>query len=380
MITVDSLRPWDGYPRDIAPTLTELAKHAVSYTRAYSVSSYTAMSLGGLLSGRYPSELERSGWFFSSYPDEVTFFPETLQRAGVRTLAGHAHWYFDKKSGFRQGFDDYRLVDGLVEDKKKAVEITSPQHLALAVAMLADPANTAGQFFAWFHFMDPHDVYLEHDGIDFGKRARDRYDGEVLFTDQHIAKLLEFVHAQPWSARTAIIVSADHGEAFGEHKMSRHGFELWNVLTHVPLMIQVPGVAPRVVAEPRGAIDLAPTIFELLGVPPDPAFQGTSLVPEIEGAAVGDRDVVIDLPKTSDNFRRRALVWQRYKLLALDDDFRFELYDLVDDPGETRELHAQLPAVFADMKKRYQAASRRIHDVCPKMRDKLKGKRPEKPC
>jgi choline-sulfatase len=381
LITVDSLRPWDGYPRDIAPNLTAFAKDAVVYSRAYSISSYTAMSVGGLLAGRYPSELERSGWFFSAYPDEVTFFPELLQKAGVRTIAGHAHWYFDSKSGFRQGFDAYRLVDGLVEDKKKAVEVTSPQHLELAVAMLSDPANTSGQFFAWFHFMDPHDVYIEHDGIDFGKRARDRYDGEVLYTDRHIAQLLQFVRDQPWGDRTAIIVSADHGEAFGEHKMSRHGFELWNVLTHVPLMIKVPGATPQRIDVPRSAVDLAPTIFELLALPPEAGFEGVSLVPEIIGAAPPEpRDVIIDLPKTSDNFRRRALVWDRWKILALDDDFRFELYDLIDDPGETRDLHAKKPDVFKMMKQRYQAASQRIHEVCPKMRDKLKGKRPEKPC
>ena len=373
--------PWAGYPRDIAPYLTAFEKKCVSYERAYSISSYTAMSVGGLLAGRYPSELQRSGFFFSAYPDEELMFPELLQQAGVRTLAAHAHWYFDTKSGFRQGFDVYRMVDGIVEDNKKAVEITSPKHLALAQEILGSKSDTAGQFFAWFHFVDPHDLYLEHDGIDFGKRARDRYDGEVLFTDRHIGKLIDFIEAQPWGERTAIIVTADHGEAFGEHKMSRHGFELWDVLVHVPLMVKIPGAPPRHITTPRSAIDLAPTVLELLGLPPSPGFQGKSLASEIRGEAEPEpRAVIIDLPRTSDNRRRRALVWDRYKIIALDDDFRFELYDLVADPGETIDLRHRDPVHYELMKARYLEASKTIHDVCPKMRDKLLGRRKERPC
>src|SRR4051794_14653553 len=135
MISIDSLRadmPWAGYPRAIAPVLTAFEKTAVSYTRAYSISSYTAMSLGGFLAGRYPSEVARSGYFFSAYPESVVFFPELLQKANVRTLAAHAHFYFDQKSGFRQGFDDYRIVPGLVQDNTTDKNVTSPQHLELA--------------------------------------------------------------------------------------------------------------------------------------------------------------------------------------------------------------------------------------------------------
>src|SRR5262249_52195814 len=93
MITVDSLRadmPWAGYERPIAPNLTELEKHAVSYTRAYSLSSYTSMSLGGLLGGKYPGEMKRDGNFFGKYRDNP-MFPEKLHAAGIRTLTAHAH-------------------------------------------------------------------------------------------------------------------------------------------------------------------------------------------------------------------------------------------------------------------------------------------------
>jgi choline-sulfatase len=386
VISIDALRadmPWAGYPRDIAPNLTALEKQAVSYTRAYSLSSYTAMSLAGLLSGRYPSELDRNGFFFSMYPDGVEMFPELLQKAGVRTLGGMAHFYFEKKAGFHQGFDDWRMVDGITVNNKTDESITSPQHLELAKAMLSDPKNTREPFFAWFHFMDPHDKYRSHPGFpEFGVGGgRDRYDGEVYFTDHHVGKLLEFVRAQPWAARTAIVVTSDHGEAFGEHDRTRHGFEIWEPLVRVPLFVVMPGVAPRRIDVPRSAIDLAPTFCELLGVAPSPAFQGKSLVAEIRGEEQPEeRDVVVDLPRTSDNWRRRALVRGNYKITAYDDDFKFELYDLVTDPKELVDLRRKDPQTFDAMKKRYKERVQTIHEVCPTRTDILKGKRPEKPC
>src|SRR6187402_1715274 len=97
VLSVDSLRadmPWAGYPRAIAPRLTELETRSVSYTRAYSISSYTSMSLGGLLGGKLPSEMKRNGFFFGKYADDNLMFPELLKQKGIRTMAAHAHSYF----------------------------------------------------------------------------------------------------------------------------------------------------------------------------------------------------------------------------------------------------------------------------------------------
>ncbi|WP_437339221.1 sulfatase [Sorangium sp. So ce394] len=385
VISIDSLRadmPWNGYERDIAPRLTAFEKKAVSYTRHYAISSYTSMSVGGFLAGRYPSEVERSGYFFGNYPDSVLMFPELLQKAGVRTMTAHAHFYFDQKAGFRQGFDVYEIVPGLSADNTTDRNVTSPGHLELAIKMLSDKANTSGTFFAYFHFLDPHDVYMTHEGIEpFGKRARDKYDGEVKFTDMHVGKLLDFVAQQPWGKDTAIIITADHGEAFGEHKMYRHGFEVWDVLTHVPLMIQAPGgITPRRIDVPRSSIDLAPTILDMTGAPPEPSFPGKSLVPELYGASAETRDVIVDLPRTSDNDRRRALISGRHKLIAYGDDDAFELYDVVADPGETKDIKREQGAVFEAMKAIYRERSAAIKDVCPKNTAKLKGKKKNKPC
>jgi arylsulfatase A-like enzyme len=379
LVTIDSLRadmPWTGYARDIAPNLAAFEKKAVDYTHAYSISSYTAMSLAGLLAGRYPGELERSGYFFSSYPPSVLMFPELLRKAGVRTMAAHAHFYFDKEhGGLHHGFDVWEIVKGITANNKTDENITSPQHLALALKILGDKANTDKPFFAWFHLMDPHDEYMPHPGIGpFGKSGRDKYDAEVAFTDQHVGKLLEFVASQPWAKDTAIIVSSDHGEAFGEHKMHRHGFELYEMLVRVPLLLWAPGVTPRHIDEPRSAIDLAPTILDLEGAPPEPSFHGKSLVPELYGKPAEPRDVIVDLPRTSDNDRRRALIHGHVKIIAWGDDYSWELFDIADDPLEEHDLKKKDPALFAEMKQRYKDAMKDVKDICPKHTDKLKGK------
>ncbi len=375
LISIDCLRadmPWAGYPRAIAPRLTALEAESVDFTRAYSMSSYTSMSLGGLLGGKLPGEMRRDGYFFGLYGKGNALFPELLQAAGVHTLAAHAHGYFNG-SGLEQGFDRWEVIPDLKWNNTTDENITSPRLEALAEKLLAEPAAAKGHFFAWFHFLDPHDRYLPHPGIGpYGTTGRDAYDAEVTYTDGFVGKLLDFVAAQPWGSRTAFIVTGDHGEAFGEHHQYVHGFELWENLVRVPLFMVVPGVAPRHVDQRTSAIDLAPTILDLLGVPIDraarvdggvPGFEGQSLVPALLGGTPAPRDVVIDLPATSDSDRRRAIVHGDLKLIAFSNDTYFQVFDLADDPGE---LHPIVKGDdFTAMVKRYRAFEETVHDIPP---------------
>lgn len=360
--------PWAGYPRAIAPRLTELESKSVSYTRAYSISSYTSMSLGGLLGGKYPSSMTRSGFFFGKYADANVMFPELLHDAGVRSVAAHAHSYFGG-AGFQQGFDVWEIVPGLVFKNTTDINVTSPKHEEIAEKLLSDPELETKRFFAWFHFLDPHDQYVSHekDGIPpYGKTLRDRYDAEVTFTDRYVGKLLDFVATKSWASRTIIVVTADHGEAFGEHGQYVHGFELWENLVRVPLFFVIPGVAPRRIDAPRSAIDLAPTFLEMLGAPPSADHEGKSLVAELtapSSSAVEERDVILDLPMTSDNDKRRALVSGREKIIAFGAAQALKYFDLEKDPGETSPvLRGER---FDAMAARYRERSRAISEVAP---------------
>ncbi len=377
LISVDCLRadmPWAGYEHPIAPVLTVLEKRSVSYTRAYSLSSYTSMSLGGLLGGRYPGEMKRDGNFFGKYRDNV-LFPERLQKAGIRTLTAHAHLYFQKgAAGFDRAFDSYELVPKLKWNSTTDENVTSPDLERIAERLLGDPANTSGRFFAWFHFLDPHDQYQRHPGIElYGHKARDLYDGEIAFTDGYIGKLLDFVDKQPWGARTAVIVTADHGEVFGEHGQWRHAFELWEPLVRVPLMFFLPGAEAKHIDVRRSHIDLAPTILDLMGVPPSD-MEGQSLVSEIYGKGEAPpRDIVIDLPRTSDSDRRRAIIHDHYKLIAFGDDVRYQVFDIDADPEEAVSIQKTDRAKFDEMVALYKAKEKEIKDVGPYACRTLKG-------
>jgi arylsulfatase A-like enzyme len=268
-ITVDSLRadmPWTGYERKIAPNLEKLAKEGIVYTNAYSPSSYTAQSVAAYLSGRPASTLYRAGWFFTGYNQSNQFFPELLQKNGIRTLGWHAHMYFARGKGLEQGFDVWDLVPGITFNPNTDEHVTSEKMTKLGIELLGKPENTGKQFFAWAHYMDPHDEYKKHpESPDFGKKNRDRYDSEVFFTDLWIGKLLEFCAKQPWWKKTAVIISADHGEAFGEHDMWKHAFDVWQVLVRIPLIMKLPGAEPLRIDARRSMLDVTPTILELMG-------------------------------------------------------------------------------------------------------------------
>jgi arylsulfatase A-like enzyme len=226
--------------------------------------------------------------------------------------------------------------------------------------MLAKPANVGGpaRFFAWFHYFDPHLPYVPHPGapdlraLDSSKVARARvpYDEEVWFTDQQLGRVLAYVASQPWGADTAIVLTADHGEAFGEHNHVGHGREVREPLVRVPLLVYVPGVTPKRVTVKRSHIDLAPTIMELTGapLPSDRSLRGTSLLGDVvaePGAPLPERDVYIDMPEGPFNEMRRALVTGGSPGTKLVDvgGRRYELYDLAKDPNEEKNLADDKP-------------------------------------
>jgi arylsulfatase A-like enzyme len=380
LITIDSLRadmPWTGYPRAIAPNLTRLAEQSVVYPNAYSVSSYTAKSVAALLSGRYPSTLYRTGWFFAGYAKSNRFFTELLQEKGIRTLAWHSHLYFGRGKGLEQGFDEWHVVPGITFDAQTDPNVTSPKMTALGIELLGKPENSGKRFFAWAHYMDPHDEYVKHkESPDFGNKNRDRYDSEVFYTDLWLQKLLDFCRQQPWWKDTALIVSADHGEAFGEHGMYKHAFELWEVLTRIPLIVHAPGAAPRRIEQRRSVIDLTPTILELLGVERPDDLVGRSLVDEIYGAKPPDvrEPIVSELAEDSHNPQVRAIVNGDYKLIVYGDPpLSYLLFNLKDDPGETKNLVKEQPEQLATMKELYRTTYANIPTIKPYGGMKLKS-------
>lgn len=360
MVTVDALRndmPWNGYAREIAPNLTKLARQGALYTHHYALASYTAKSVAGMLSSRYPSTLYRNGVFFTTYPQSNLFLAEVMHEKGIRTMGWHSHLYFGRGKGFDQGFDIWEIVPGITFDPQTDNCVTSSKTTELGIKLLGDPANTGKQFFAWTHYTDPHDVYVKHtESPDFGNKNRDRYDSEVYYADLWIGKFLDWAEKQSWWKNTALIISSDHGEAFGEHGMYRHAFDIWEVLTRVPLIIVGPGIEPIQIDERRSQIDLAPTILDLMGIPIPEQFMGKSLIKEIYGIEkpANREPIILDLPADTNNPQRRAVIEGDYKLTVYDAGYTKRLFNLKTDPGEEKDLAKDEPETFAKMVALYE--------------------------
>jgi arylsulfatase A-like enzyme len=373
-ITVDTLRPDLGfmnYGKPTSPNLDKVAEKATIFDHAYSMASYTGKAVGPMLIGKYPSETITDFNHFNTYFDANTLVSERLKSAGVRTFAGMCHWYF-KSCNLRQGFDvwDTSAIPPGMGDNDNV--ITSPGMADLALKLLKRPENVppsedvpdggasdAGdkpevapkRFFAWFHFFDPHAQYVAHEGSpDFSGKgqyaaARALYDQEVWFTDKHIGRVLDYVASQPWGNDTAIIMTADHGEAFFEHGMAWHGAEIWEELIHVPLFVYVPGAEPRRVPQKRSHIDVVPTILELMGVPlpEDDSLRGKSLLDDVYLPKDGEheeRDVYVDMPQGPYNQPRRAVIYGPSPGIKLihSGGFNYQLFDLSADPDEKKDL------------------------------------------
>lgn len=359
--------PWSGYARAIAPSLSQLVAESSVWGNHRSVSSHGPQALAALLSGRYPSSLYRSGAALATFGTDDLFLPEALQKKGIRTLGVQGDAYFDKGRGFEQGFDVWQVVPGAGPGAEQAAHGAADQQAARLIELLGQPQNTGHQFFAWAHFMDPSEPYASHPGLpEFGKQPRDRYDAELLFTDRAIGKLLEFARRQAWWERTAVIVTGDHGAAFGEHGMSKASGELWDVLLQTPLLIHAPGARPVRVEAARSQIDLAPTVLELMGLPRAPEFLGQSLLPELYGATAAPRPVLLfELCEDSDNPGLRALVVGDDKLIVPTAGGDERLFNLKSDPRELENLAESKVGKLQALAVRFEREWSRIPSIEP---------------
>jgi choline-sulfatase len=399
LITVDTLRPdlgFMGYDNPTSPNLDKVAEKATIFERAYSMASYTGKAVGPMLIGRYPSETLTDFSHFNTYFESNTFVAERLHDAGIRTFAGMCHWYFKHPTGLKQGFDvwDTSAIPPGMGDNDNV--ITSDRMGDLALKLLKRSENTLGiedpgdagapgsspspndadggspnpnqlaasspsagdagagkphRFFGWFHFFDPHAQYVGHEGAPEFKAkgnfasSRILYDQEIWYTDKHIGRVLDYIASQPWGEETAIVMTADHGEAFYEHGMMWHGSEIWEELIRVPLFVYVPGAEPRRVSVKRSHIDIAPTILELMGVPlpEEGELRGRSLLADVylpKDQEHEERDIYIDMPAGPFNGVKRAVISgpsPGMKLIHAG-GYNYNLFDLTADPDERKDL------------------------------------------
>jgi hypothetical protein len=330
LLTIDAAR-WDlladEHYRQALPTLHQLRDESVSFQRALAPGNETLSSLAALMTGKYASQLRwsprRKGlglWKRNLEHDRSVRFPQIIADAGIPTVLIAASAGLDERYGVCRGFTEVTRP-GWYSDK-----------IVAAAARRLERVGSAG-LFLYAHFMDAHGPY---DAAGLSGTPFERYLREIGLVDQQLGHLLTAIDAHGLRDRTIIIVTSDHGEAFGEHGSKDHGTTLYREQVQIPLLIRGPGVAPREVDDWVSLIDLGPTVLDLMGRPTPATFLGQSLVPYLRGRA----EVVLRRPVAMQSAEGLSgmLLADRFKIIEDAPRGSVELYDLQSDPGEENNL------------------------------------------
>jgi choline-sulfatase len=382
IVTIDAFRAdrlgVAGYGRpagqSLTPTLDALARRGAYFKRVWSQAPNTPRSFPSILTGRYPSDI---AWdkptvnYPNLLPSNHTFF-ETLAATGLTPIGIFSHFYFTADRGISRGFAEWS-DDGAGTIAESNKDIASPRIVPRVIERLRQAAARKQRFVLWTHLFEPHSSYMPHkefpptlSGV---PGLMEKYDYEIAFVDLWLKKLFDAVKALGLEGDTAIVIAADHGEAWGEHKSYFHGQDLFDEQLRVPLIIVVPGQPPRVITEDAALVDVAPTLLDLVGAPVPAAMRGHSLLPDIRGERAGGaaqpggvQPIFSELmPATAWPHQAAMMVDGDHKIIHRISDRRWELYDLRHDPEEKKNL-ADAPsaaALFAPLRAKLVAFEER---------------------
>jgi arylsulfatase A-like enzyme len=351
-----------GHPRDTSPELDQLAEGAYVFDRAYAPAPRTKPSFRSAFTGAYPLPAIHT-----------PTFGQVLSQAGLVTGGFSANVHLVPRFGFSDGFDSWHYDNGA----------KASDQVDRAIAWLERNQDTDS--FLFLHIMDPHifydapgrfkNLYVEDSPpLKFPRKfnrweikrlettgklgetekrfVEDRYDGEVRYTSSELGRFFTALDALP--GRTLVVVHTDHGDEFWEHGGFEHNHTLYNELVRTVLWIRPPGGwagGPHRVQAQASLVDIAPTLYDLLGVPRSdwPAMAGRSLAPLVDQARAGlEAETVAALDERPLHVgylmydtERWAVVHRggKYILHTISGDE--ELYDLDADPSEQRDLSSE---------------------------------------
>jgi arylsulfatase A-like enzyme len=316
-----------GYGRRSTPNIDALARRGVRFARAYAQAPHTSFSIASLMTGKYYPTLARLG-----RQSQHETLPFTLRRYGWKTAAFFppAVFFIDahKMKTFEANNFDFEYVKYEYLNAEQRVEQIDDFFRK----------ENPRKVFLWLHLFEPHEPYDAHKGYDFGSRDIDRYDSEIAYCDAVVGRVIAYVQEKRPNA--IIVVAADHGEEFDEHGGRYHGTTLYDEQVRVPLIIYVPGVAPRVVASPVQLIDIAPTILGLLDLLAPARMRGTDLGPWLATPPAPEDRLPPVFAEVED---KRMVVKGQEKLICdLAKDY-CAFFDLGADPREEHDLAEARP-------------------------------------
>jgi len=407
LVVLDTVRadhlPIYGYARNTAPNLLRFAAEAAVYRRAFSAGDMTLPGHGSMFTGQYASwhgahlspAPKASGWRLR---ESSLTLAEILAGQGYRTMAVVANaGYMWPSFGLHQGFQLYDnrttllvyglpyhlrramrwLVNGFVEQAEMERTARRADQITRDSIHVVEQAVASGRpFFLFVNYIDTHLPYLPPPPFDRqfpGKSARlhnsdllalrrtvlekkrlptdeekqhmiSQYDGAIAYVDAELNRLLTRLKQLGVHENTLIIITSDHGQAFGDNYLIDHGVSVYQDQVHVPLLIKYPGREPaRVVDALASGVDLLPTVMDAAGLPAPPGIHGKNL-----------RTIAKDEPRMvfSESFHDNLLAgWHpRFKRIERamwlgsmkfihSTSGKREMYDLSKDPAERHNLY-----------------------------------------
>lgn len=351
LLSVDALRADHvscyGYSRPTTPNLDDLAVENTRFENAWSASSHTREAVPSLLTGRYPLDAVDGGYRLTATPVSAV-----LRETGFATSGFHSNPYISRAYGFDEGFDEFDddLHLGrhrLVALAQRAWDKLRNRHYARADVInkralhWLDGLDDEQPFFLWNHYMDVHGPYeppkeyrrlFRDDSISTREAQRlykraisepesvasderqtlvDLYDAEIRYLDDLIGEFVEELRARNLLDKTLIVITADHGDAFGEHGYYEHPRYLHEELTRIPLLVVDAEASARTVDTPVSAVDVAPTLLDAAGIS-GRQLDGRSLLATANDPP--ESRWVVSSARDEDLHGRRRFVVRRHRL------------------------------------------------------------------
>ena len=409
LIVIDALRADHlgcyGYKRSTSPRLDALAREGVLFKNCYSQSSWTKPSVSSILTSLYPS---RHGTTLHTHalPEDLVTLAEILDDEGYINYGYVANPNLKKIFNFDQGFyffDDLLMRDKLYNAVLRQLRQKPPYFLRIVKRKFdhndydnAELANARiipwlnkykdQNFLMYIHYMDPHaplsppppyNTIFDYVEGDDNSRAISLYDGEIRFVDEQLNKIIEILKSEKIFSKTMMIITSDHGRAFGEHNYYGHGATIYQEQLKVPLIIKYPGNSPagRVVEGQVRSIDIMPTILEVLDIVIDLPLEGTSLSSLITTETREDicEDIYIEenlantyiLNGVIKNNEWKYILTEKSEFRDIEKDGREELYNLRKDPEELNNLADLEPQVLGRIRDLLRSFKERGRENAP---------------
>jgi hypothetical protein len=331
IVALDGIR-WDhtslsGYSRRTTPMLAELAKRGMVVQHAVSSASGTMMSVPSILLGAPPSEHRKL--LASTSPSSVA---AVAAAAGFDTYC-YAPWRVLGNGGAAPD----RLGCNTTGTTKHGLDATRD------IDRYFESSSPTTRLFAYIHLLDAHNPFVRRPDFDFGSDYVDLYDGGVAYVDDRLRHIVDTLEARGYAADTCLLVTADHGEALGEHGGYKyHTTTVYEEQVRVPLVLVGPGISPAVVRGPLDATTIAPTLLRALGLVPASTMHGLDMFAALNPPPS---------PQYAWSFapgHRLAMVTDgRFKLIADRANATLALFDLQNDAGELRPINRADPASLA---------------------------------